>query len=544
MSVGRGSRPLAVCLAIAGILVTAAGSYAQTGGWRSDERILITDFGIVTALARSPSSVFAATTGGLIVFDESYQKIAPPITVEDGYPGRATTAMVFDYRDRSVWLAAAGDLFQFDPFSRQFRDRINVGRPMSGLVPATQTQSDLYVRIGAEWWAIDTFSRDRRRADPGAVRQAIDSRSDLREREEALRDPFFVDAAEQAIRTWRGEPAPLLDVMPSRDAYVWWLASGGTALWRYDTIGQDAARSPVGPVGEGMAAVAASRDAVWFAPERHLEGRYGVASVTPDLQRWRVWRSDSVSVVPAHVNDLVLVSGGAWAGGEDGLHWMGDGRSDWRKELDVGLSYLPVLSLASASGPSGQAVWVGTARGLLRVRAAGGGIDLSAFPSDVIRAVAEAEGTVWVGTDRGVFFLPVPDSIGQTVAPGRPQGPVALRAPVGALVASGDTIYAGLDRDVWWKPGSQASWARLEAAGRARSNVSALAIRDGVLWVGSAAELTVAEVRGGVVGRYSFGPDLPPGPLGETGISDISIVSETEAWVAVPAGAIRLEVRH
>ena len=87
-------------------------------------------------------------------------------------------------------------------------------------------------------------------------------------------------------------------------------------------------------------------------------------------------------------------------------------------------------------------------------------------------------------------------------------------------------------------------WARLESIGKARAAVSALAIRDGVLWVGSAAELTVVEVQGGVVGRYSFGPDLPPGPRGETAIGDIAVVSATEAWVATPAGAIRLQVRH
>ncbi|MCL7959469.1 MAG: hypothetical protein M8861_04665, partial [marine benthic group bacterium] len=99
-------------------------------------------------------------------------------------------------------------------------------------------------------------------------------------------------------------------------------------------------------------------------------------------------------------------------------------------------------------------------------------------------------------------------------------------------------------REVWWRAGGEAAWTRLESIGKARAAVSALAIRDGVLWVGSAAELTVVEVKGGVVGRYSFGPDLPPGPRGETAIRDIAVVSDTEAWVATPAGAIRLEVRH
>jgi len=244
------------------------------------------------------------------------------------------------------------------------------------------------------------------------------------------------------------------------------------------------------------------------------------------------------------VNDMLRVPGGTWAGGESGLHWMRDGQSEWRRELDVDLLFLPVLGLASASGPAAEAVWVGTTRGLQRVKAAGGGIDLSVMPSVAVGSIVEADRRVWIGTSYGLYSMLVPDSIGQTVSPGRAIGPAALRSPVGALTASGDTVYAGLERDVWWKRGSEAPWTRLESAGRARAIVSALAIRDGVLWVGSAAELTVVEVAGGAVGRYSFGPDLPPGPRGETGISDISIVSASEAWVALPSGAIRLEVRH
>ena len=543
MNVRREAR-LTVSLVVLGSVFLAAGVQAQTGGWRTDERVLITDFGIVSALARSSGTVFAATTGGLLLLDEAFNRLEPPITVEDGYPPAVPTAMVFDHRDRSLWLAAASALIQFDPFSRRFRDRVPVRYVVTGLVPAEASGSDLFVRMRGEWWRLDTFSRDLRLANPGSVLAAIDARADLRAREEALRDPFFLDAARQVVRSSHTGPVRILDLVPSRDAYGWWLGTAGESLVLYDGIGRVGSRTVVGPAGKGMSAVMAGEDGVWFAPSEALEGRYAVAFASPDLQEWRAWRADSSRAVPDLVTDLLRSPGGTWAGGESGLHWMGDERAEWREERDVDLSYRPVLSLGAASGRAAEAVWVGSARGLLRVHAAGGGVDISVMPSVAVGSVVEADGRVWIGTMHGLYSMLVPDSIGQPVQPSRVEGPSALRSPVGALAASGDTVYAGLDREVWWRAGREAEWNRLEPAGRARAAVSALAIRGGVLWVGSAAELTVAEVAGGVVGRYSFGPDLPPGPRGETAIADISVVSETEAWVATPAGAVRLHVRH
>ena len=127
MRLRRASRRLTLPVALGCVLLGSSVLSAQTGGWRTDERVLITDFGIVKALARSPGSVFAATTGGLIVFDEAFGRAELPITVEDDYPQASPTAMAYDHRDGSVWIAAAGDLVQFDPFSRRFRDRIGLG---------------------------------------------------------------------------------------------------------------------------------------------------------------------------------------------------------------------------------------------------------------------------------------------------------------------------------------------------------------------------------------------------------------------------------
>ena len=62
----------AAALTVASAPAASAVAMAQSGGWRPDERILISDFSVVTALARSSTQLFAATAGGLIVIDDGW----------------------------------------------------------------------------------------------------------------------------------------------------------------------------------------------------------------------------------------------------------------------------------------------------------------------------------------------------------------------------------------------------------------------------------------------------------------------------------------
>jgi hypothetical protein len=513
---------------------------AQSGGWDTDERILISDFSVVTALARSPTQLFAATNGGLAVLDDAFGAFEPPITVEDGYPVAPVTALTFDHRDGSVWMAAGGELSQLDPQSRRFRDRIPIRQAVDELVPAGPGGTDLFVRLGPEWWRLDTFTRDFRRADRGAVRVAIESRSDLRRRREALQDGFFRDALDRVARDWDGRSLRVTDVMPGRQSWAWWVGTAGGFLFDYDDGSRDASRRAYGPLGAGMAAVAASRDEVWFAPATPLDGRYGVAAASRDLQSWRVWRADSSAAVPSGVRAVLSGSRGRWAGGESGLYWMARSENRWSEQRTIDLAVRPVLSLAFASGPDGRGIWVGTSRGAVRIPAPGVSPDIALLPADAITAVAEAGGVVWIGTGHGLygFDLSDPDS---PQAASRVAGPSALRLPVGALAVTGDTVFAGLDREVWWRTGRSGEWRPVNPVGRHGAPVTALALHEGILWAGSAAELTAWEVGGASVGRFRFGRDLPPDPRGRTGVWAIAPVSRGDVWLALPAGALLFE---
>jgi hypothetical protein len=526
--------------------VVLAGSplLGQTAAWEVDERVLITDFGIVTALARSPRTLFVATRGGLLAWDEAFGGWDLPLTVEDGYPVAPVTAAVHDHRDGTVWIAAAGDLLQLDPFARRFVNRVRIGRPLMELVPAEGANEDLFLREGGEWWRVDTFSRDVRRADPEAVRRAIDARYDLRTRREALQDPFFRDGIEAAARAWNGRRIGVTDVTPTRDASTWWLGTAGDFLLEYDHVSRQARGSSYGPVGSGMAAVAVGAEGVWFAPARPLEGRYGLARASPDLTEWNVWRADSSRTVPDNVRALLVTPRGVWAGGAAGLHWLGARAVEWREERQIDQIVSPIRTLSPATGSAGQGVWVGTDRGLYRILTPGAGPDVAVLPGESVRAVAETDAVVWIGTTRGLFGMPMPDSTGEWAGSvGRAAGPGALRGHVSSIAVAGDTVFAGIEAEVWWRRGQGGQWARLDAVGRTRGAVTCVAVGEGVVWVGSTAELTVWNTRSGAVARFAFGPDLPPDEMGATGVWWIAPVSAQQAWLALPAGALRVEMR-
>lgn len=540
-------RGVPACLVILAAVAVprSAGANLQSGGWRVDERVLVRDFGMVTALARSPEGVHLATTGGLLTLDETFGGWQLPITLEDGYPTAPVTALQFDHRDGTLWMAAGGDLFQLDLFGRRFLDRLPVGRRVEEIVPAEAAGSDLFLFSEGLWWRFDTFGRDARRADPGAVRTAIDSRPDLRARRDALADPFFREGLDRVARDWYGRPLPVTDFVQAREAYRWWVATAGGFVYSYDDLSRTGERRAYGPVGRGMAAVGATDEELWFAPGEPLEERYGIAAASPDLQEWRVWRADSAFGGPAAVRTLLPGTAGVWAGGESGLHWLERGKSDWRDAQGIDRLLRPVLALAWASEGDAGAVWAGTSRGLVRLMGPTASADAILLPMDAVSAVIEADGLVWVGTSRGLFV----SEIGQAAAGGVPSaavrvtGPVSLNRPVGGLAATGDTVFAGLEREVWWRPGRAADWSRVDAIGLQRAPVTALALRDGTLWVGSSAGVTAWEMRGDALRRFAFGPDLPPDERGRTGVYGIAPVSGSEAWLATPAGALRIEAR-
>ncbi len=543
----RPSVRAAAVLGFVGMAAACGPAHAQIGStrWRPEDRVLITDFSVVRALARSPDRLFAATDGGLVIYDELRGRFELPLTLEDGYPEVPVSAMAYDLRDGSLWIASRDrELLQLDARDGRIRDRQVMPDAVGSILPDIGG-TDLLLRSGTGWVRYDAFSRRSLPASSSEAAAAIQSSPDLRRRQELLEEPGFQSISAFLPRSPGGRRFAITDVMPTRDRALFWVATDGAAVLEYDRLSRQWETVSFGPVGGGSAGIAELAGSLWFVPVGPLEGRYAVARADPDLQRWTTWDSDLLRTTPRGAA-VVLAdhrnSPSLWVGSEEGLFVLNEPEGNWRR---IGAGSLPserVTALASASVPGATSgLWVGTRRGAVSLSSSGAAGGPILLGGEEIRAVLQSGSRVWLGTRAGLFTLEV-SSLSDTpeaIGPSRAPGGGALNRPVGALAAHGDSVYAGLGDEVWvWSPGQE--WSRVEAIGRAGGPVTAISAASGAVWVGSAEGVVRWQPDGGPVRRLSFAAGDLPQSAGFRGVRSILPIDSEAAWLALPAGAFRI----
>jgi ligand-binding sensor domain-containing protein len=158
------------------------------------------------------------------------------------------------------------------------------------------------------------------------------------------------------------------------------------------------------------------------------------------------------------------------------------------------------------------------------------------LPARRIRALASHGDRIWLATDAGL--VAVDASPGGPVIGAPVSGP---RGPAWSLARDGDRLFAGTDRAVWSL--GPDGWSRAGSLGSVGGPITALTALEGVLWIGDPDGVTRWDRDSGEQRRFTFSAgDLPAGVRGETFVSDISVATADQVWVATPAGAVRLLV--
>lgn len=535
----------AVCaLLLCGLGLAMPGTLqAQSGrAWRQDDRVLVTAFHRLGAVAADSRHVFAASPWGMIVHDPMAGRWLPPITEEDGYPeGELPTALAVDRIGDAVWLGtASGALFEYHrTFGRwQAYGPVAMGA-IEAIVPGTSMTSDaLFLRTRQGWLRLRRGSRLARPAAPAEVAaEAPTSMADVARDPEfqALRSTLTLD---RQLRRW-----PIVDVAPGERQGVLWIATDGGNLFRYDRIRMGAEALPFGLLSRGSGALAQDGRMLWFGGDGGGPRR-GVVRASLDLQAWQPFDAP-VDGAPAGYVHAVLAAGDAvWFGAADGLFRLDRASEAWQRLTEAdGLPSGSVRALASA-GEAG--LWVGTRRGLARVRD-GAVVAPGTVHGWAVNRMALERDTLWVASDGGLWvvpeasapaadaeafrLLPAPGTAEWQELRGRVVDVVPLEREVLAITES--ALYR-FDGRAWSGPFRDAAQGGL---GRLHSLVAA----DGQLWV--AGEMGVArwDRRRSPDARvwtyYLAGQDLPPATV--RGI----LPEGDEVWVSTTRGALRLRWR-
>ena len=417
--------------AVAGCLIACATGNVRPAGPPTvvlgpDNRVLLSDFSDVRAVAATPWLVFGATAHGLLIYDRVARRFRTPVTALDGYPAGRVRRAIADQTGNAVWLdlGTSGGYVRFDVDGRTWTP---------GLLP---TANDRILTV-----------------------EAALARAPLAD---AMRAAILTDAQ---LRTYQFTAAA---TTPDRPEIF--LGTNGRGLVRVDTQTGDWEVLAYGVLAPRVGAVAVVSDGAWAA------GRRGITWVASDLattrsndltflyarrllagdnQLWVVTDQGVIgidqSTFRARTWDLqdatcvARTSEGIWVGTTRGLSLIG---ADDRLE-DIPSNGVAVLSLLAA----GDTLWVGTSVGLGQILPGAGAISTPPELSQrstlrvPVYALARVQDTLVMATDGQLSWrnpathewsaIPLPPTLGR---------PTALTArPGGALWVGGTQGLAQAD---------------------------------------------------------------------------------------------------
>src|SRR5262245_17031784 len=89
------------------------GNIHPAGVLSPENRVVMSDFSVIEAVAASSWFVYAASTHGLLIYDRVSRRFRNPVTAIDGYPALRVRRAIADPTANAVWLdlgAGAGYL--------------------------------------------------------------------------------------------------------------------------------------------------------------------------------------------------------------------------------------------------------------------------------------------------------------------------------------------------------------------------------------------------------------------------------------------------
>ena len=508
---------------------------ARSANGRGDERRIIGSFADVRAVGVSRRYVFAATSGGIAVYDRLFDNWLPPLSRENGLSDAQITFMAGDPVEDAVWLGVPGAVLVYRPQSEQLQRTMLTGVP-DIIMFDRSASSDAFVRAAGQWSRVSRLGLATPVAGPPAPDQRFTPRtlSDVYGAFPGLRSAspllFRNQQPDRPLRPYQviagaSSPDQLTEV---------WLGTAGDGLYKVDVTLQRTTPLRFGLIESGVGALALAADGVWSAGLGASRLRSGLTFASNDLQHWR-WIDGTISVpmLGLRSTSMSIRAQRAWIGTDRGVVRA---RIDGSEAMDMWTSMdgLPDDRVFAVTARENGA-WVGTARGLVFItdtsdarspRTRGVGVRLLA--NTAVHALLPIGDTLWMGTAAGLLAM----HSGGTVA--RPLGDdPALRGPIVALAWSDTILLAATETAVLrLSPTGSAEPARIAALDVSKvGQVTRLAIDNRtIVMAGTDAVVLLQRSGSGRVLRVPY--DLPGPAL------DVAM-SRDWLWIATPDGLVR-----
>lgn len=490
MTGGVGRANIGWALAVS--LLVACGTHAARGdlgvptlaGLAPEDRVLISDFSHVQALAASPWLVFAATSHGLLIYDRVARRFRPPVTALDGYPAGRVVRAVIDAGGNAVWLGLWGeaDYIRYDADGRIWTRGSLTSQELTGVLTV----------------------------------------------EAALARAPVVDALRAAILTdprLRSHQFTAAAATPERPELFF--GTDGIGMVRVDRQTGEFEVLTYGLVAPAVGAIAPAPDGVWAAANARPGERRGLTWVAADLSATRIAEGGGAALGFTFLSARRLLAAGnrLWLATEQGV--LRIDVSGWQSHR---FDLPDATSLARA--PDG-AIWVGTSRGLALVTT-----DERILPFEPrgvpVTSLLAARETLWVGTAEGLRLL-APGAATLAIPPGL-EGRPSLRGTVFALARLQDTIVMATERElVWGAPGGARAWAGIPVPLALGVPLAMAPAPEGGLWLGGTRGLAYADLATSHI-------SVLPTPLWPAAVRDLAVDAD-HLWAATDSGLVRVDRR-
>ena len=474
-----------ITVALVATLVCARAAHAQSRIWRPDDRVTISSFNDVAAVAYDGRRVFGVTANGVEIYDEMMQRWLLPSTIEDEFPifARATSAL-YDRSQAGLWVQTGAGTYFLSDLSQRWESRPFNRDALTSIDQSGSHNSDAALSI--------------------VTRTAMDTNG----------------------RRWQ-----VTSAIPAERQGTYWVGTAGGNLIFTDTRNLSSDFKKFGTLTRGVTAIAIGKDgSIWYGGDG-MGPRDGITQSDASLQNWTWYEPFTTRAPRGPITRFVMAGDTTWAASSDGVYEYDTRTRAWRR---IGEREGLVSDNVAAIAKTSYGIWAGTSHGLAVIDAVTLRVKWSGMTGARIAGVAARGDELWAASDAGLFVAVI-DTSGVTLRqPRAAETDPVLRGRIDDVATWRDSVFVIANRTVYVLDEAGGSSIVNDAALAAIGRAYELRADDqGVYVIG-----TQGVARRGADGQWNYltiPTDIPAAPVAD-------VVSAGEfIWVATPVGATRLK---